>query len=1001
MKKILLVAFLSIFTLPVYANPNLSHLSDTYVCSWFEVLRVPQQFIDEAKKRNLKCGEPRVKFKVECGSNSIFANSRCEKIPENATYSDEGWSCNTGYVKQLNTCIIKQAVPPNGYKKGTSFACVTGYYKKSNSCRRLPLNAIALSGSDGYYCKPNYRMSTSQNNCVEHSPAKGNAVEELWLCPQGYTRIKNTCVEGSILKDNSFYTSIFKDNHSFFLVFFNSGKPTIYFWLALIFSALALDNIFSLKRKRKESRVKLAEIKLAEIKQSAEKAKIKEAVDLANVKLEQEKAKFRAAEIERKKEEAKAKLAEKKQIADKAKADKAKADKAIADKAIADKAIADKAKADKAIADKAIADKAIADKAKADKAIADKEKIIEAEAKLVNPSVEADFKPLMINENSNKSEIVDYSKKFIGKSLRDIITKIQESNLEDQYYSYRRYFALKEDRGLMTDIERVCEKASDKDNIFEELLDKYGFNIQSDSQSANHLVNNNIFLKKIPATMESKYIFLNNLHLSSIDFYEIIDEIWENSSLYNELQNLLIVVYEQPGYLSPLDYRVIGVKSPNLINDLPDYLLSQIKKDWELIRDKVKDGRAHFITDKQTKYLIAQNDDRIINTKVRQPNNTNKASPKIFCLKKEFVNLLFAVESLSESQIKNNESDDIANQSLAFTSLDKDGKRKTEKIPKLQPSGREREFIKYELSVRSNIVKDFLFKGISHRELDENILGLDPTKSKGFQSMGILHYLGLKKPFSELFYNLSLERVNELLTEDFQDFDQVLEHINFSSELGEGQDSFNMNHPHYGLHKDFNSLFHNYLGKSEEQIADFLNLSLPSNKPKNFRRVLVDNIIKTYGQYIDQTDRVIKVIKLESSGKLTQSIPLPTFRYLDIVNEKWGTSELFKQLTQYFTFIVFKEEEDSNSSALLKVISWTISTEDLREAQKVWEKTVSQINLKKADELPKMSESNVLHVRPHAQNKMDTFPTHYGEAVIKKSFWLNAKFIETIVRDYD
>ena len=78
-----------------------------------------------------------------------------------------------------------------------------------------------------------------------------------------------------------------------------------------------------------------------------------------------------------------------------------------------------------------------------------------------------------------------------------------------------------------------------------------------------------------------------------------------------------------------------------------------------------------------------------------------------------------------------------------------------------------------------------------------------------------------------------------------------------------------------------------------------------------------------------------------------------------------------------------------------------MSATDLKEAQNVWKKTVSQINLKKADELPKMSESKMLHVRPHARDKFDTFPTHYGQDVIKKSFWLNAKFIETIVRDYD
>jgi len=261
--------------------------------------------------------------------------------------------------------------------------------------------------------------------------------------------------------------------------------------------------------------------------------------------------------------------------------------------------------------------------------------------------------------------------------------------------------------------------------------------------------------------------------------------------------------------------------------------------------------------------------------------------------------------------------------------------------------------------------------------------------------------MGLRHPFSGLFYEQSLEYVNELLSNDSQNFSLILNHINFRSGSSDDSDTFNIYHPYYEFHKDFHSLFHNHLGKSEEEIAEFLNLEDSTKKPKNFRRILVDNLIKSYGQHIDQTDTIFKVIKLESSGKLTQSIPFSTFKYLDIINEKWETSQLFKQLTQYFVFIVFKEEENSNSSTLQKITSWTISTDDLREAKSVWSKTVSQINLKKADELPKMSESKVLHVRPHARGKFDTYPTHYGENVIKKSFWLNAKFIETIVRDYD
>ena len=74
---------------------------------------------------------------------------------------------------------------------------------------------------------------------------------------------------------------------------------------------------------------------------------------------------------------------------------------------------------------------------------------------------------------------------------------------------------------------------------------------------------------------------------------------------------------------------------------------------------------------------------------------------------------------------------------------------------------------------------------------------------------------------------------------------------------------------------------------------------------------------------------------------------------------------------------------------------------DIREAEKVWRKTVSQINKKNAHELPKISDSYAIHVRPHAQNKNDTFPTPYGKNEVKKSFWLNAKFVESFVSNKD
>ena len=107
---------------------------------------------------------------------------------------------------------------------------------------------------------------------------------------------------------------------------------------------------------------------------------------------------------------------------------------------------------------------------------------------------------------------------------------------------------------------------------------------------------------------------------------------------------------------------------------------------------------------------------------------------------------------------------------------------------------------------KSKVVNDFLFNGEGHRQLDKKILGLDPKITKGFQSMGILHYLGLKKPFSGIFYNLTIADVNRLLTNDYQNFDLVLEHINFASDLIEEPESFDLYHPYYEFHKDYHKI---------------------------------------------------------------------------------------------------------------------------------------------------------------------------------------------------
>ena len=68
------------------------------------------------------------------------------------------------------------------------------------------------------------------------------------------------------------------------------------------------------------------------------------------------------------------------------------------------------------------------------------------------------------------------------------------------------------------------------------------------------------------------------------------------------------------------------------------------------------------------------------------------------------------------------------------------------------PKMRSDEYEKYTYEQISRLVKHWLFIiDTSHRELDKEVLGLDSIKSKGYESMNVLHYLGLGPVFKGVF----------------------------------------------------------------------------------------------------------------------------------------------------------------------------------------------------------------------------------------------------------
>ena len=64
-----------------------------------------------------------------------------------------------------------------------------------------------------------------------------------------------------------------------------------------------------------------------------------------------------------------------------------------------------------------------------------------------------------------------------------------------------------------------------------------------------------------------------------------------------------------------------------------------------------------------------------------------------------------------------------------------------------------------------------------------------------------------------------------------------------------------------------------------------------------------------------------------------------------------------------------------------------------------WDETRVSITGGALEKLPGQSFNDVCHVRPHARNALDTFPTPLNGEQVKRSFWLDRRYIAAHIAD--
>lgn len=191
-----------------------------------------------------------------------------------------------------------------------------------------------------------------------------------------------------------------------------------------------------------------------------------------------------------------------------------------------------------------------------------------------------------------------------------------------------------------------------------------------------------------------------------------------------------------------------------------------------------------------------------------------------------------------------------------------------------------------------------------------------------------------------------------------------------------------------------------FMGMSDKEILSEFGLKV-SSKAKQYKRMLANLMLGVPTKKVEEFEKAnvtMKVITLENSGKLKESISFPYFDYKEIIEQEWENSDFFKVLEEdRFLFIIFKKDKSGDRIYFEGFKFWNFPVVDMPEAQKIWETTKKITKSGNYTSLPKISDSPVAHVRPHGKNGEDKIETPQGTMEMKRCFWLNADYIRNAI----
>lgn len=220
-------------------------------------------------------------------------------------------------------------------------------------------------------------------------------------------------------------------------------------------------------------------------------------------------------------------------------------------------------------------------------------------------------------DESDPISIETYAKGLIGKTFADVCK--EDSVIREETSDYEKSHENKKRKGGLG-----------------ELIEERYFHYQANNDSRPDFDKAGVELKVTPYKINKNgtLVAKERLVISMIDYFSAVNETFENSHVWAKSQLILLIYYLYRKEIADrLKYRIdyVSLFSP------PEQDVKIIKHDFEVIINKIKDGKAHELSEGDTLYLGAATKAATSEDRRKQPFNDELAKPRAFVFKSSYM----------------------------------------------------------------------------------------------------------------------------------------------------------------------------------------------------------------------------------------------------------------------------------------------------------------------------------------------------------------------------